>query len=160
MGRCSIRCDSRPHVPIRFAEAFMVQHRQFPSQPTDDCRRSLQHGDAPGERLLAAGYEVRRVRYQRPGPVPDRGRGRHDGPGVRLPSQDFRVEQLVQLVPDVRVHPAVYDRVGHRGRHGGQMADGQRQVQLFGRQRLRHQVDGQREQGQREPAHREHHSDA
>lgn len=141
----------------------MVQHvpGKFLFYGTTRCTPTvLQHGDTPGERLLAARHEVRRVRDQRPGPVPDRGRGRHRGPGVRLPPQDFRVEQLVQLVPDVRVHPAVYDRVGHRGRHRGQMAHGQRQVQPPGRQRLGHQVGGQREHGQREPAHGEHDGDA
>lgn len=105
----------------------------------------LQHGDAPGERLLAAGRVIGRVvRDQRPrGPVPHRRRGRHHGPRVLPPAQDLRVEQLVQLVPDVGVHPAVDDRVGHGRRHGGQMAYGQRHVQLFGGHQRGHQVGGQ-----------------
>lgn len=122
----------------------------------------LKHGHPPGERLVAARHATvgRVVRDQRTVPGPDGRRGRGRGPGVRPTVQHVRPEQLVQLVPDVRVHPAVDDRVGHRRRHGGQVADGQRQVQLPGVHRRRHQVGGQREHGQRQPTNREHDRDA
>lgn len=117
----------------------------------------LEDGHPSGERLLTARHVVGRVvRDQGPGPVPDGRRGRHRGPVVRPAPQDFRIYQLVQLVPDVGVHPAVDDRVRHRRRHGGQVAKGQWQVQLFGGYLRGHQVGGQRKQGQREPADGEH----
>lgn len=86
----------------------------------------LKHGHPSGERLVAARHATvgRVVRDQRTVPGPDGRRGRGCGPGVRPTAQHVRPEQLVQLVPDVRVHPAVDDRVGHRRRHGGQVADG------------------------------------
>lgn len=80
----------------------------------------LEDGYSSRKRFLTAGHIIRRiVRDQGSGSVPDGRRGRHRGPVVRLAPHDFRVHQLVQLVPDVRVHPTVYNRVGHRRRHGG-----------------------------------------
>lgn len=121
----------------------------------------LENGHTLGERLLTAGYVIGGVvRDQWTVPGRPDGRGGRDGrPGVRTASQDVRVEQLVQLVPNVRVHPSVDDRVGHGGRHGGKVANGQRHVKLFGVHR-RHQVSGQREHRQRQPAYREHDRDA
>jgi len=69
---------------------------------------------------LTAGHIVGSViRDQRSGPVPD-GRGSCDRRTVvQRTSQDFRVEQLVQLVTDVGVHPSVNDGVGYGRSHGG-----------------------------------------
>lgn len=72
----------------------------------------LKHSDSPRKRLLTSGHVIRSiVRDQRPGPVPNGCRGCRRGPVARSPSQDFRVEQLIQLVTDVGVHPAVNYRV-------------------------------------------------
>lgn len=131
--------------------------RTTPAQILAHVMPRLQDGHAPRELLLAAGYIVGSiVRDQRPRPVSHGRRCRDRGPGLLRPSQDLGVEQLVQLVTDVGVHPSVDDGVGHGRGHGGQVADGERHVQLLGCQdRRSHQVGGQREHGQREPAHRE-----
>lgn len=103
-----------------FLEVVTRLRRSVSGGDSGRTESPLENGHTPGKCLLTAGYVIGSVvRDQRTVPGPDSRSGCDGRPGVQPASQDVRVEQLIQLVPNVRVHPSVDDRVGHGRRHGG-----------------------------------------